>query len=204
MGAEPASSLSNEPGVSFSVPTLEQIDGSRGRSRAFELAIGLPATSARDEYFANTERFPSGNSFRDSLIGLPASAEKTAETVPSREPDQEAQPARREDDLGGVDTPGSGSQQKNEPGSPLSADVQAAHHRAVFAEMASSEDELLLPGVFLDKKRPVKVASLLAAVAAGHYLTGRRQRSTPVLGTSGCRVTVGRFDLSVWAENAGN
>lgn len=177
--ALPGSPLLNEPiRVSFSVPTLERIDGSRGRSRAFELAIGFPAATARDEYFTDAERFRSGHSFRDGLDGPTDPVEKTLEAVPNEEPDEKSDPAHREEDLGGLHTRAYGSEHEVEPVGAASADVRAAHHRAVFAQMASTESDVLLPGVFLDKKRSGEVASVLTVVAIGHYLaTRQRERS---------------------------
>lgn len=177
--ALPGSPPLNEPiRVSSSVPTLERIHGSRGRSRAFELAIGFPAATARDEYSTHAERFPSGHSFRDGLDRPTDPAEKTAEAVPNEESDEKSDPPHREGDSGGLRTQGRDSKHQVEPAGAASADVGAVHRQAVFAEMASTESDVLLPGVFLDKKRPGEVASLLTVVAVGHYLTTRQRQDS--------------------------
>lgn len=47
-----------------------------------------------------------------------------------------------------------------------------------MARIADTESDVLLLGDFLDKKRPVTIAAVLTAVAAGHYLsTYQRRRS---------------------------
>ncbi len=174
--ALPTGSLPNEASpVSFSVPARDCINGSRGRSRAFELAIGLPTATSADEYYTNVGRFSSGHSFGDTLAEPLESIEESADVVPLEEADEKRDPAAHEDNFDRLRTQERHSTQKADPGG---ADIRAAHRDAVFAETAGTESDPLLPGVSQDRRWSVQVASVLTLVAAGHYLTASGRQHT--------------------------
>ena len=131
---------------------------------------------ARDEYFSAAEQFVSNDSYRDSLARSPDLAKDTAKANPSEERDEKASPARRKDDFALLCTQTARSKQEVEVDGAASADAVAAHHKAVYDQMAHTEGDFPLIGVLLDKTRRSSIAAVLTVVAAGHCLTTRQQQ----------------------------
>jgi hypothetical protein len=160
---------------------FDRIDGSRGVSQAFELAMSPQQSSAT----VALEDIPEGLLAQGSQTHESA---QRAGSSPDCQPDRQSAGARAshdqrpglwDDASGQLGPPAFGPQLRLSAfatGLPEQLPLaDSAGHEAVFAEMAGPFGDALFDAVYLENRRPTDVVLLLAvAIVSGHLVQRRR------------------------------
>ncbi|MHC4403931.1 MAG: hypothetical protein ACYTG0_30095 [Planctomycetota bacterium] len=135
---------------------FDQIEGSRGICRAFELASPEQSTATTELQKDREHALPSDSAFRESVTPPYRSGHADPGGPPSR----------------GL----AGEASDRWPGS-VALGVSTAAHEAALAEMAEPFNDAVFEAVYLDDKRPADVIPLLATAALAHQVARRRHRA---------------------------